>query len=904
MEQREGPRIWRFGGVELDEASATVRLGGRVQPLDRSSYDVLLALLRNRGDVVTRNELLEAGWPGRIVSENSLSKAISRLRQLLGPDGASLRVVHGYGYRLAAPVEASPPPAATPAAAPGAADPVRLRAGDALPFRPGWTLREKLGEGSAGVIFLARSEDGQARAIKFSSGEAGLRTLKREVALSRYLVSRGDAQPPCVPVLGWNLGQPPFFLELPYFEGGNLKDWAAAQGGLATLPVQGRLDLAIALCESVAGLHALGLIHRDLKPENLYPVQDAGARGGFRVLLADLGSSDASATPQLAALGITLTLVDSASGGGQERYPGSLLYIAPEVVAGAMPTQRSDVFALGLLTFQLAVGDLRRSLAPGWERDVHDPLLCEDIALACAADPDRRALDAGGLAARLASLPERHRKRAAELARAQEERDRERQAIRDRGRRRILLAVTGALAVGLAAASTLYLEAESAREQAEQAVRQRQAVLDFVTGDILGQGDPYRNLQARASLTLIEAVDRAARTVDERLTDPAAAAAVHALVADVYFGQDRHADAIVEYERARALYRGLGGEHARAMVEVETGLCDVHRIAGQLELAREACESAMRHAPDAGAARDLATLKLGQLRGEEGANEASLALLRPLMEADAFVDDPRLRGELYWGLGLAERGLGRYDAAQRHFEALLALNRGGQAPGTWRAWALNSLGSIQASTGDFQAAEATLLEARRLFQASQGSGQVEAQMPNIWRGEIRLRQERWDEAAALQQSLLDAWRPTLRPDHPLVLKAEANLAWAQAEAGRDGEARALLDAALGARETVLDRAGPGVAVRAMRWARAALALGDAAAAQALLAVMDAHLEHEFPARHPVPAEGRCVHARLAHLVGDAAASAAYADACARMLEGFVDAAHPLAREARALLPAR
>src|SRR5690606_5375904 len=128
---------------------------------------------------------------------------------------------------------------------------------------------------------------------------------------------------------------------------------------------------------------------RDLKPENVYPVPDPTARGGFRVLLADLGTSDASATPQLAALGITMSLPDSASGDDSGRYPGSLLYIAPEVVAGEMPTQRSDVFALGLLVLQLAVGDLRRSLAPGWEGDVADPLVREDVALACAANPHR-----------------------------------------------------------------------------------------------------------------------------------------------------------------------------------------------------------------------------------------------------------------------------------------------------------------------------------------------------------------------------------------------------------------------------------------------------------------------------------------------------------------------------------
>ena len=54
---------WRFGAAVLDEQSAELRVAGARMDLDRSSYDVLLALLRHAGEVVTKDELLEAGWP-------------------------------------------------------------------------------------------------------------------------------------------------------------------------------------------------------------------------------------------------------------------------------------------------------------------------------------------------------------------------------------------------------------------------------------------------------------------------------------------------------------------------------------------------------------------------------------------------------------------------------------------------------------------------------------------------------------------------------------------------------------------------------------------------------------------------------------------------------------------------
>lgn len=468
-------------------------------------------------------------------------------------------------------------------------------------------------------------------------------------------------------------------------------------------------------------------------------------------------------------------------------------------------------------------------------------------------------------------------------------------------RPRLPFAVGIALALGLAGTAAMYAVAERARDAAEREAEQRRAVIDFVTRDILGQADAYRNAHADPALPLIDAIERAAAGVDERLTDPAAAAAVHAMVAAVFFTHDRHADAVDHYDRARELYRSLDLPPAAALVAVETGLCDVHRIAGNLGRAQEACLAASSRAAASGKGRDLATLKLGQLRGEQGLDEESLAQLRPLLAADAFAGDPKLRAELHWAMGLAERGLGRYAAARRHFDALLALQPGDGIPSTWTAWAYNSLGSVQASLGEYDEAEATLLEARRIFDATQGAGQVEAQMPNIWRGEIRLRRGQWDEAAALQQGLLDAWRPALKPGHPLWLKAQANLAWAQAESGRTAEAQAALDAALRERESVFGRPGDEVAVRAMRWTRAALALGAEAQVDALLAIIDTALVREFPRAHPVRAEAECLHARRALDRGDPPLARSRAKACVDMHARFFDRGHPLAVEAHALL---
>ncbi len=95
--------VWRFADAQLHETEGRLVVGGQSRTLERSSHEILRYLLEHASEVVSKEELLQAGWPGRVVAENSLAKAISRLRAALGSSGEALRVVHGYGYRLNGP---------------------------------------------------------------------------------------------------------------------------------------------------------------------------------------------------------------------------------------------------------------------------------------------------------------------------------------------------------------------------------------------------------------------------------------------------------------------------------------------------------------------------------------------------------------------------------------------------------------------------------------------------------------------------------------------------------------------------------------------------------------------------------------------------------------------------------
>ena len=72
--------------------------------------------------------------------------------------------------------------------------------------------------------------------------------------------------------------------------------------------------------------------------------------------------------------------------------------MAPEVLKGGVFSEQSDVYALGLLLYQLVIGHLHEPLAAGWEEDVADSGLRDIIVHACAGKPARRTANMRDLA--------------------------------------------------------------------------------------------------------------------------------------------------------------------------------------------------------------------------------------------------------------------------------------------------------------------------------------------------------------------------------------------------------------------------------------------------------------------------------------------------------------------------
>ncbi len=100
--------IYRFGPFIVDRISYRVLRSDSPLELTPKLLDLLLHLLDHSGALVTKEQLLDALWPGANVTENALAQAVSELRQALGDDAAAprfIKTVARRGYRFISPVE-------------------------------------------------------------------------------------------------------------------------------------------------------------------------------------------------------------------------------------------------------------------------------------------------------------------------------------------------------------------------------------------------------------------------------------------------------------------------------------------------------------------------------------------------------------------------------------------------------------------------------------------------------------------------------------------------------------------------------------------------------------------------------------------------------------------------------
>jgi serine/threonine-protein kinase len=188
-----------------------------------------------------------------------------------------------------------------------------------------------LGTGGMGEVYRATDLTlGQSVALKFLPQAAALSSALLERFHGEVRVARQVSHPNVCRVydIGEAEGLP--FISMEYVDGEDLSTLLLRIG---RLPAERAVEIARRICAGLAAAHAKGVIHRDLKPQNIM----MNRRG--EIMIMDFG---------LAAIAGQLS--------GAEARSGTPAYMAPEQLKGTEVTAKSDIYALGLVLFELFTG--------------------------------------------------------------------------------------------------------------------------------------------------------------------------------------------------------------------------------------------------------------------------------------------------------------------------------------------------------------------------------------------------------------------------------------------------------------------------------------------------------------------------------------------------------------------
>ena len=870
---------WRFGPVVLDGSTHELTVGGSLVRLEPKPLELLLHLLRHPGEVVTKEELHEHVWPGRILSESVLTKTMAKLRQALGDEEQALiKTVHGYGYRVVVPVMLETTTASAPAVV------GNLRAGDAIPRRPQWRLERSLGAGAYGEVWLgSHPRTRENRVFKFSHDASGLNALKRELTLYRLQQKvAGEERRDLVKLIDCNFEEPPYFLEMEHAQGGSLVDWVTAQGGFEKVPMSTRLSLLAQAAQSLAAAHACGVLHKDLKPSNI--LVDYDRQGRPLAKLGDFGSARLLDLERLALLEITRLGFTGTAGDSAE---GTALYLAPELLAGQQPTVQSDLYALGVALYQLAVGDFKRPLAAGWEEDIPDVLLREDIAHAAASQTARRCRDAAQFAERLQNHEARRAAldQAAEEARTQARLGAEAAELRQalaisQGRRRWQRGVLAVLVGGLMLAAALFWQTRQALQKTETARAETQAVLDFVNDRMLSAGDPLA--QGGVAVTMESVIEAAGLELDQQHGLPAAATA-------------RLGDSL-----GNGLY-GLGPNHD-ATNELRMGygetLRELSALGEAMQVFVEVAEST-RHLPEPRRTQWQQRSLHGQgyVAHTQGNYELAARHLQSVLSSleQSPGNNRHSRGYAHWDLAEALIELNQFGEAQAHWQqAMTHFRERVNTRNLLIEWAGATGITLHLARGEadkaLAAADASLSRNALMLTAMQQ--EMKARLPTYQRGLALLQLGRAAEAVQVLADNHALRLSALGEAHLHTLNTGHALAMAHLAAGETAASLALSEQLIATASRVLPASHPRSLAIRRTLSDGWMADGQAEKARKSLAALLPLAGQQLQASHRLRAELLASLARAQALAGQPAEAAATLEQALTAFRSGLGEKHP------------
>ncbi|HMM66827.1 MAG TPA: serine/threonine-protein kinase [Dokdonella sp.] len=760
------------------------------------------------------SDLPAADRAARLQAEGADAEVVAEVMHLLESDGRDPAALQSkIGAQLASLPE------------------TELDAGERL---GAWRLVRRIATGGMGAVYLAERADGhfeQVAALKMIRGIAGpaaLEHFSRErqilASLQHLSIARlidGGATPG---------GQP--YLVMDYVEGEPIDAYCRSRG----LDLDARLLLFLRVCEAVQFAHQRLIVHCDLKPANVLVKADGNP------MLLDFGIARALGREPVAA--------DASSA---YFTPG---YASPEQLRGEPLGAASDVYALGLILFELVSGrpaqtDARddtiqllgqgriepssRAGAVSWRRRLGGDI--DAIVLRATADaPADRYASVQSLAEDL----RRYREHRPLAARAPTVAYRLRKLVRRRW---------PAFAVGLAALCMIAvftwrvvlerdhaLEAQQeAQKQAASAERTRDFLVSVfnVSNPRLGRG---KDVLARDVLD-----EGATRIAGELGAEPEIKAVLMDTLATAYryIGEPKRSVDLLR--EASALYLEPRVDDPLAAAAVLSQLAVVYAntaypVADSLDAANRALELRRTHGADGLAMADSYNTLGVVLNSAERRDDARAALQQSLqLRQQLSTDSDEISSTLH-NLGLVESASGRHDAALDYFAKALALR--GANGGTQRTAyqiTLESYGVALGRAGQSEKALEVLRQNQRLVQDLYGDDTRPVANASNELGSVLHDQGHFREAADYYEKSIRINRTISGSESASAAVSLNNLASAFEDMGEFDRAIPLFRESLAQRTAVLAAGDPMIIRAQHNLARALLRKGPSAEADRLIA---------------------------------------------------------------------
>jgi serine/threonine protein kinase len=199
-----------------------------------------------------------------------------------------------------------------------------------------YVVERLLAQGGMSVLYVARDGAGEPLVLKMVPPEIGTSATRARLTREARALAAVD-HPGIVRVLGTGDHEGVPWIAMDYVRGTDLKRVLAERGAM---PVDVALRYAIQAAEALVAAHDAGVIHRDLKPSNLLLTPEG------RIVLVDFG--------------IAKRRTDTRDGDvltSAREVLGTPAYLSPEQLEHGLADERSDVWALGCLLYEMAVGE-------------------------------------------------------------------------------------------------------------------------------------------------------------------------------------------------------------------------------------------------------------------------------------------------------------------------------------------------------------------------------------------------------------------------------------------------------------------------------------------------------------------------------------------------------------------